>query len=209
MSTAKKGTTSTQMSRDLGIKQPTCWPFMKKVRKAMSSSKQHPMKGEVEVDEMVVGGEETGTRGRKNLKKKLTVVGIEKKGKGVSRFYSKRIEGSNSKELGAFFTDHIDKQANVRTDGWTGYLPLKKDYANMERDYSGKKGANFNMMHRCIMMFKAWLRGVHHHVNDLQAYLDEYSYRYNRHLMGKDIFENLMKRMVSNEPYLIKNFVIY
>ena len=127
----------------------------------------------------------------------------------MSRFYNKRIEGSISKELGAFFTNHIDKQANVRTDGWTVYLPLKKDYANIERDYSGKKGVNFNMMHRCIMMFKAWLQSDHHHVNNLQTYLDEYSYRNNRHLMGKNIFENLMRRMVSNEPYLIKNFVIY
>ena len=167
------------------------------------------MKGEVEVDEMAVGGEETGTRGRKNHKKKLAVVGIEKKGKGVSRLYCRRIEGSNSRELGGFFQDHIDTEASVRTDGWTGYIPIQNQYPNMQREYSGHKGSNFKVMHRCIMMFKAWLRGIHHHVEDLQAYFDEYSYRFNRHFMGGNIFENLMKRMVDSEPYMIKKFVIY
>ena len=33
---------------------------------------------------------------------------------------------------------------------------------------SGKKGENFPEMHRVIMNFKSWLRGMHHHVVDLQ-----------------------------------------
>jgi hypothetical protein len=30
------------------------------------------------------------------------------------------------------------------------------------------------------MNFKGWLRGLHHQVGDLQEYLNEYTYRFNR-----------------------------
>ena len=38
---------------------------------------------------------------------------------------------------------------------------------------SGKKGENFPELHRVIMNFKGWLRGMHHHVGDLQDYINE------------------------------------
>lgn len=41
------------------------------------------MDGTVEVDETVFGGQEEGVRGRKNENKKLVVIGIEKKEKGL------------------------------------------------------------------------------------------------------------------------------
>jgi hypothetical protein len=51
----------------------------------MKSSKQYPLTGSVEIDEMVVVQQEENVIGRANKKKKLVIVGIEKKGKGISR----------------------------------------------------------------------------------------------------------------------------
>jgi len=81
------------------------------------------------------------------------------------------------------------------------------DFPNIIREKSEKKGKNFVEMHRCIMMFKAWLRGVHHSVKHLQAYLDEYTYRFNRHKMKEGIFENLMARMVGKPPHPYKMII--
>src|SRR5699024_9762442 len=106
--------------------------------------------------------------------KKLVAVGIEKKKKGISRLYARVIPDAGSVSLGGFMKHHIDPLANVKTDLWTGYKPLEKDFENLVRIPSGKKGANFPEMHRAIMNLKGWLRGVHHHVWDLQDYLDEY-----------------------------------
>jgi hypothetical protein len=83
---------------------------------AMSSSGNNPLQDKVEVDEMVVGGHEQGVRGRKNKKKKLVVIGIEKKKKKVSRMYGKVIDNSGSKELKKFFQKHIDQQATIKTN---------------------------------------------------------------------------------------------
>jgi hypothetical protein len=93
----------------------------------------------------------------------------------------------------------------ITTDKWTGYIPLKADFENLTRVASGKKGSNFPELHRVVMNLKSWLRGVHHHVNDLQDYLNEYCYRFNRSFMKENIFDNLMKRMIEAEPCYIKN----
>ena len=205
VSTNKKGITSTELSRKLSLRQKTWWAFKRKVMKAMKSSGDHPIIGEAEVDETVFGGQEEGVRGRKNGAKKLVVVGIEKKKKGVSRLYAKVIPDASSASLGDFMKFHISSSANITTDLWTGYAPLKKDFVNLVRIPSGKKGGNFPEMHRALMNLKSWLRGMHHHVWDLQDYLDEYCYRFNRSFMKEGIFENLMTRMINAKPCLIKN----
>lgn len=200
ISTSKKGISSTELSRKLGLRQKTCWLFKRKTMKAMESSGNFKIKDNAEVDETVVGGQEEGVVGRKNKKKKLVVFAIERKGKGVSRIYGKVIKHSSAKELGDFMKANIDLCANIKTDKWHGYKPLAKDFPNLIQVESGKKGANFPDLHRAIMGFKGWLRGIHHKVDHLQSYIDEYCYRLNRSHMQKEIFENLMKRMVGAQP---------
>jgi hypothetical protein len=207
VSSNKKGISSTELSRKLGLRQKTCWLFKQKVMVAMRSSGNYPLQKSVEVDETTIGGQEEGTRGRKNLNKKLVVLAIERSGKGVSRMYGKVITHASAKELGTFMKSRIDKTAKIKTDAWIGYAPLKTHFTELFQIQSGKKGSNFPDMHRVIMGFKGWLRGMHHSVKHLQAYIDEYAYRLNRSSMKEGIFDNLLKRMVRAEPcpyYLIR-----
>ena len=208
VSTNKKGITSTELSRKLGLRQKTCWSFKQKVMKAMKSSGNNKIEGKAEVDETVVGGQEEGVKGRKNNRKKLIVFAIERKSKGVSRLYGKEIKHSNAKELGEFMKGTIEKNAVIKTDKWKGYQPLITDFPNLIQVDSGKKGNNFPDLHRIIMSFKGWLRGIHHHVDHLQAYIDEYCYRFNRNFMSNKIFDNLLCRMVNEEPCLLKNLYV-
>jgi hypothetical protein len=175
--------------------------------KAMRSSGNNKINGNAEVDETVVGGQEEGVAGRKNNKKKLVVFAIEKKGRGVSRLYGKVIKQSSAKELGVFMKSVIGKDAVIKTDEWTGYSPLKKDFSNLVQIPSGKKGENFPVLHRVIMGFKGWLRGMHHNVGYLQSYVDEYCYRFNRCNMKERIFENLLIRMVNARPLTYKQII--
>lgn len=207
VSTSKKGISSTELSRKLGLRQKTCWTFKQKVMRAMKSSGKHKIKGKAEADETVVGGQEEGTKGRKNKKKKLAVFAIERKGKGISRMYGKVIKQSNSKELGAFLESVLEKDAHIKTDKWRGYQPLGKEFSNLLQVESGKKGNNFPDLHRAIMGFKGWLRGMHHQVEHLQAYIDEYCYRFNRSFMKEGIFDNLLIRMVNAPPVTNKQII--
>jgi len=170
--------------------------FKQKVMKGMSSSENHPMDGKVDVDETYVRGQDENALGRNEGKKQIMVVAVERKGRGVSRIYGRVSETASRKHLKRFMLDHIAPGAEVRTDRWSGYSGLESEFPKLVWEKSKKKGKNFPQLHRTVMLFKAWLRGIHHSVLHLQPYIDEYPYRFNRHKMKEGIFENLMKRMV-------------
>lgn len=207
VSTNKKGISSTELSRKLALRQKTCWLFKQKVMAAMKSSGKSPMEGNVEVDETFVGGQEEGAVGRKTKNKKVVVFAIERKGKGVQRIYGRVIDKCSAKELGKFMRETIDSNAKIKTDEWTGYKPLKSEFPNLTQSPTGKKGEGFPDMHRIIMGFKGWLRGIHHHVDHLQAYIDEYTFRFNRNFMGKGMFENIMSKMIEGSPLTYKMII--
>jgi len=129
-------------------------------------------------------------------KEKLVVVGIERFGRGIYKAYAREIPSAGVKDLKPFFEDHISKEANIKTDGWRSYKSLKNDYKKLTQVKSNK-GKNFDAMHRLIMTMKSWLRGIPGSVRDLQPYLDEYMYKFNRHKSGGNIFNLILKRMVN------------
>ena len=73
MATTTKSLSASQMPVRFGVQEKTARMFMQKVREAMKSSEDFPMKGIVNVDEYVVGGYEEGKPGRSyySSKKKL------------------------------------------------------------------------------------------------------------------------------------------
>lgn len=206
MSTTTKSCSALAMARKYQINRKTAWLFMHKVRKAMASSAQHPLTGECEVDEALFGGKVSGKRGRGAFKKKKVSIVIEKAPKGgISRAYARSIADFSSQQLRKIFDLHIVKEgANVETDQWKGYLPLMGEWNIIQT--KSKPGENFNLMHRFIQQLKSWLRGIHHHTSEkhLQAYLDEYCYRFNRHGSKDSIFKNVVDRMVWHSPWNYK-----
>ena len=205
--TGKKGVSTYELGRKLTLRQKTCWLFKRKVMEAMKSSEQHPLTGNVEMDEFYVGGPEQGNRGRGNEKKKEVVMALQVDKFGIQRSYAQVIPKADSIELYAFADRLIDKSANLKTDGWTGYKPLKDSYPNLVQEKSDK-GENFPLMHRQIMMLKAWLRGIHHQCKHLQAYLDEFNYRFNRLKHMDTIFHNLIVRMMEHPPKIYQKLKV-
>lgn len=204
--TKKKGMSTLELSHEFELRQPTCWEFKWKIQQAMKSSKQHPLEGEVHVDEFFIGGPEEQKRGRSKGNKRLVVVALEKVKEGVGRAYAQVIETASSEEFIPFFNGQVSKKAKVITDEWRGYTPLKGHYRALKQIPS-KDGKNFPDLHIHIMNLKGWLRGIHHHCSKerLQGYLDEYHYRYNRRNHMDTIFDRLIKRMVEGEPKRLKS----
>jgi hypothetical protein len=122
--------------------------------------------------------------------------------KGIVQRQAIQIIGGGTKQLTPFFEMHIDKEANIRTDKWRGYIPLNKEYTNLNQIVSNPK-KNFRLFHRQVMMLKSWLRGIHHSVKNLQPYLDEYCYRFNRIQSFDRIFHNITCRMIKHEPVFL------
>lgn len=63
VSTNKKGISSKELSRKLGLRQKICWKFNGKAMKARENSGIQKINGNAEVDETGVGGQEEGVVG--------------------------------------------------------------------------------------------------------------------------------------------------
>jgi hypothetical protein len=206
--TTKKGISTFELSRKLELRQKTCWLFKRKTMEAMASGNDRFLNGQVEVDEFFIGGPQENKKGRSEGKKRQVVLAIQVDNFGIHRSCAQVIPSAESIELEAFFNKCIDPEASIRTDGWSGYLPLKKSYWGLTLEKSLEKGKSFPLMHRQIMMFKAWLRGIHHQCKHLQAYLNEYNYRFNRLKYMDTIFHNLVDRMMKHPPTIYQKLKV-
>ena len=197
VSTKKKGMSSMELSNEFELRQKTCWSFKQKVQQVMKSSLKSPLTGIIHADEFVVGGSEEGKKGRSKGAKKLIVLALEIVEDGVGRAYAEVIENSSAKELGSFLRKYVSKDAELITDKWKGYAPLKKEFLKLKQ-VASEDGKNFKELHIHIMNIKGWLRGIHHHCSKehMQDYLNEYHFRYNRGSNMGTIFDVLMKKMV-------------
>lgn len=199
ISTKKKGMSSLELSSEFELRQKTCWAFKRKVQLAMRSSLKSPLTGMVHVDEFVIGGPEEGKKGRSKGMKKLIVLAIEILEDGVGRAYAEVIENSSAKELRGFLIKYVSRDAEITTDKWRGYLPLKKEFLKLKQ-VASEDGKNFKELHIHIMNIKGWVRGIHHHCSKehMQHYLDEYHFRHNRRSNMGTIFDVLIRKMVNN-----------
>lgn len=103
MLNAKKGLSACQAARDLGMRRPTVWSMMHRIRKAMGTDEAKLLSGIVEMDETYVGGKPrkeakdkdddgnypTNKRGR-GTKKECVVGMIERDGNVKAKHMNKK-----------------------------------------------------------------------------------------------------------------------
>lgn len=202
ISTSKKGANSIWLAERFGLQQKTTWLFRQKVQHAMKSSCNFPLIEEVHVDEFEIGTPKKGQQGRSHSEEKMRVViALEYRNGKAGRGYAKVIEDYSSDSLKDIFEVHIDKNASITTDKWSGYSPIKKEFPNLTQIFSDN-GKNFKMLHIQIRNLKNWLRGVHSYCNKeyLDKYIQEYFYRFNRRNHREYIVENIVTRMIKQLP---------
>ena len=201
MTTTTKGLSASQVARRYEISRQTAHYFMQKVSEAMKSSESHKMNDSVQVDEFTIGGKEEGKQGRSyDTKKKKVLCAMELTDRGkVKRFYALKIPDYSSKSLRTIFDKHISKTAQVTTDEWKGYKPIK-DFNITQISSNDEK--NFPTLHKIIHQVKSQIRGIYSWVSEfnIDRYLAEYSFRINRSQSKETIFNNLIKRLIERKP---------
>lgn len=199
MATTTKSLSANYVAERFSVTEKTARLFMHKVREAMKSSGNNPMKGTVHIDEFVIGGKEEGMVGRSyDGKKKKVVCAVELTNEGkVKRMYAMGIDNYSSKELSRLFVKHISPEAEVTTDLWKGYRPLMKEYNITQLESNG--GLNFKALHTMIHQIKSWIRTTYSWVSEfnINRYIDEFCYRINRSQMKHHVFNNIIGRMVA------------
>ena len=204
-----KGANSIWLADTYEVSQNTAWLFRRKIQEYLKSSKTNPLTGEVHVDEFEIGTPQKGEQGRSNsLKKMRVVIATEIRGKKVGNAYAQVIEDFSAKSLKRIFNDHVATDALVKTDGWSGYTPLKNIYKKLTQIESSN-GTNFPEIHIQIRNLKNWIRGTHSFCEkqNLQDYLNEYFYRFNRRNFKQSVINNLFDRFLKMKTLTYKELI--
>lgn len=202
----KKGISSYELAKEIGISQPTAWLFHCKLQQVMQSSGKHPLTGEVHIDEYVTGGPEPGKPGRSDGKKKKTLILVEVRNDNkTGRVYCQKICNYKKETLYPIIESKVSSAAQVVTDEYPSYDKLKEKFPKAKQRKSDK-GKTFPVVHQQIMNMKGWLRGIHHQCSEkhYQKYLDEYCFRTNRRTTEQGIFKAIMLRVVKMKTQTFK-----
>ena len=166
-----------------------------------------PLEGLVEVDETTIpyrGKDDpvAAGPGRTHAGKLLVAGAVEIQGRGPGRARLQVIEDDAAATLEAFVASSVAKGATVVSDGWAGYRKL--EHVQHHPKVVGKMAAHVVLpwVHRVFSNAKRWTLGVYHGVRKkhLQAYLDEYVFRFNRRSGRPTAFRTLLATALALTP---------
>jgi transposase-like protein len=173
----------------------------------MVAPERETLRGEVEVDEGLVGGRNPERRsGRDRIGKRLVVVAVEVRGQGSGRLRLAAVADAPGDSLGGFVADNVTKGAVVHTDGWNGYAPLAGlGFAHRpiaQRWRTEDRQVILPRAHRALSNLKTWLQGTHRGVppHHLPVYLDEFVFRHNRRRTPLAALQALLGLGARHEP---------
>lgn len=184
----KQGVSALGLQRVLGLgSYQTAWAWLHKLRRAMVRPERDRLAGEVEMDETYIGGEEVGVSGRETENKAIVLIAAEVDGPGVGRIRMSRAPDASAASIESFVQATVSVRSVVRTDGWKGYLGLKKlGYRHRPKNMSASRNPAHVVMprvHRVAALFKRWWLGTHQGAisrEHLDYYLEEFTFRFNR-----------------------------
>jgi transposase-like protein len=211
VTTHTPGLSALQLQRQLGLNSyETAWAMLHKLRRATVRPERDALKEKVEVDEVYIGGPEAGLKGGRQLLNKALVAGaVEVRGKGSGRVRLHVVRDACATSLTGFVAANVERGAVVLTDGWGGYTPLQSmGYRHRAKTQGTPEWATkiLPRVHRVFGNLQTWLRGTHHGVGKphLQAYLNEFTFRFNRRRIQMAAFQTLLGLATVHGPTTYK-----
>lgn len=195
VTTQKNGASAMGLQQVLGLgSYKTAWTWLHKIRTAMVYPNRTKLTGTVEVDECYIGGEEhEGKRGRGTENKSIVVVGVELlEGKNqMGRVRMKVMPDCSGDSLVGFIEENMEPGSTIITDGWSGFTSVQTSGYTHVVPSKFEVADEKNLLphvHMIVSLLKRWLLGTHQGAVQemhLQAYLDEYVFRFNRRNAAK------------------------
>lgn len=199
MTATRAGISAKQLERELGVTYKTAWRMFHQIRKMMSDDNT-PLSGEVEVDETYIGGKSYNRKFVADFgeKPKEVVMGmVERNGKAKVR----HIKSSGARSLLPQIQKNIKPNTQIYSDQWGAYRTLPRlgfKHASINHKETYVVGnIHTQNVENLWSNIKRGITGVYRHVDPkyLQAYVDEYAFRYSQRNSNQAMFWALMERV--------------
>jgi transposase-like protein len=208
---SKKGISTHQMHRMIGVSYKSTWFMMHRLREAArDGTLPGPLGGQnkvVEADETYIGGKEANKHkakrahaGRGATGKEAAFALVERDGK-VRSFHLPKVDAQTLRPV---LTAQVDRKSYLMTDDAKVYVKIGEEFAghgSVNHSIEEYVRGNFwhtNTVENYFSILKRGITGTYHHVSQqhLKRYLAEFDFRYNeRAKLGVSDNERAMKLM--------------
>ena len=209
----KKGISSCQLAKDLGITQKTAYWVLDDLRDNLKQSNfiKEMLKDFVEADETYVGGKNKNrhwdkkvpnSQGRSCKDKTPLAVMIERGGLAISQVVS----DVKRKTLELIIRSNVKEGSDVYTDEWKAYKDLGKRYKHQIVNHEKRQYANGKVSVNSAENFNSHLKGTirtYHWVSKkhTQKYADEFTFRFNtRKYSNQERFDFMLASVLGKRP---------
>jgi transposase-like protein len=193
MSASKKGISSKQLERMLGVSYKTAWFMSHRIREAMNIAPKEPLglKAPVEADETFWGNKGKQAPGARSYHHQMKVVSLVERNGEKRSFHVANISPTTLRPI---MQGMIAKNARLMTDEHGTYEKLGKDFASHEvvnhtqKEYS-RGDVTTNTVESSFSLLKRGLIGTFHSVSEqhLQRYATEFDFKWNHRIkLGVD-----------------------
>jgi len=184
--TARKGISSVQLAKEIGITQKSAWFMLHRLREACGD-KFEKLRGITEIDETYVGGKEADKHADKKLHAgrgavgKTAVLGMRERG---GRTRAMPIEAADSDVIHDEIREHVEPGSTIHTDEFAAYRGLvgfTHETVNHGASEFVRDDVTTNNIESVFAVLKRGIYGTFHHISPKHThrYVDEFSFRLN------------------------------